>query len=109
MTAEVNNSRIIVEICPAGTDGCSNGSTPAKIQDGKIRIQEGLASEQLRVAVEEAASFKVLDFSTMKNAFLNFTDQGTCLRSDYFKARPILPISLSLIIFYVISPFRRLG
>ena len=76
MTAQVNNSRIIVEICPSATDGCSDGSEPAEVLDGKIRIQEGLASEKLKVAVKEAASFKVLDFTTMKDAFLNFTDQG---------------------------------
>jgi hypothetical protein len=46
------------------------------VLDGKIRVQEGLASEKLKVAVKAAASFKVLDFTTMKNAFLNFTDKG---------------------------------
>ena len=76
MTSQVNNSRIIVEICPSATEGCSDGSAPAKVLDGKIRVQEGLASEKLKVAVKAAASFKVLDFTTMKNAFLNFTDKG---------------------------------
>ncbi|GAX79191.1 hypothetical protein CEUSTIGMA_g6631.t1 [Chlamydomonas eustigma] len=76
MLPEVNKSRLTIEICPANTAGCSDGSTAAAVQDGKIRVQEGLMSAQLKVALEAASSFKVLQFTTMNNAFKNFTKES---------------------------------
>ncbi len=45
-------------------------------QDGKVRVQAGLLSEQWRVALRDVSSYKILEFSTMKDTFKNFTSTG---------------------------------
>ena len=46
------------------------------VQGGKVRIQEGLLSGKLLVALQNVAGVKVLQFSTMKNTFKNFTAEA---------------------------------
>lgn len=41
-----------------------------------MRVQAGLLSEQLRVALRNAEKHKVLEFTTMAGAFKNFTSTG---------------------------------
>ena len=75
MSSAVNNSRVTIELCASGDSKCSDGTTPAPLEGGsKIRIQQGLLSEKLKVALTHANKFKVLHFSTMANAFKNFTE-----------------------------------
>jgi hypothetical protein len=75
MTAAVNSSRVTIELCASGDSKCSDGTTPAPLEgDSKIRIQQGLLSEKLKVALTNADKFKVVHFSTMANAFKNFTE-----------------------------------
>lgn len=69
-------SRVTVEICAVGDAECSDGTAPAPVKGGKVRVQAGLLSEQLRVALREAQPYKVLEFTTMNNAFKNFTSAG---------------------------------
>ncbi|KAL6753317.1 nucleotide-diphospho-sugar transferase-domain-containing protein [Haematococcus lacustris] len=74
LPAAVRDSKVIIEICPSGTAGCSDGITPPVLQDGKLKVQEGLTSEKLISALAPAKVYKVLEFSTMAGAFKNFTD-----------------------------------
>ncbi len=46
-----------------------------------MRVQAGLLSEQLRVALRDVTSYKVLEFSTMNNSLKNFTSPGERARS----------------------------
>jgi hypothetical protein len=43
-------------------------------QDGRIKVQAGLPSDQLKIALTWANQAKILDFTTMKGAFTNFTN-----------------------------------
>mmetsp|Transcript_17364 Transcript_17364/g.37489 ORF Transcript_17364/g.37489 Transcript_17364/m.37489 type:complete len:686 (-) Transcript_17364:496-2553(-) len=72
----IKKNRVVVEICPPGTADCSDGKAPAPVKNGKVRVQAGLMSSQLKLALINTAEFKVLEFTTMNNAFKNFTDAG---------------------------------
>ena len=77
MTDAVNKSRVTIELCAPGDSKCSDGSSPAALEGGnKLRIQQGLLSENLKVALTNANSFKVLHFTSMSGAFKNFTNEG---------------------------------
>eukprot|EP00798_Chlamydomonas_sp_ICE-L_P025303 gene25303-10957_t len=73
MTPAVRDSKVVVEICPAGKAECSDGSAAAPVVAGRVKIQAGLLSEKLKTALGEASKFKVLEFSTMQGAMANFT------------------------------------
>lgn len=53
LPAAVNESRVVVEVCrplPAGEQpdtGCADGSSPARVAAGRVRIRSGLKSLQV--------------------------------------------------------------
>jgi hypothetical protein len=144
LPAAVNQTKVVVEMCPPGTQGCSDGKAPAVVEVGppgsscsgsggtlacmqpphwpsspqpalpgrlaralapaparhrparppapvpqgvapnqRVRVQQGLDSMQLAVALREVGSSRLLHFMSMKNAFAKFTDQAAQQR--FFK------------------------
>lgn len=72
LTPEVNNSRAIVEVCTHGNQSsdCSDGSSPAVLLDGRVRIQSGLTSDAIQAALSGVIGFKVLMFQGLsRHAF----------------------------------------
>ena len=63
-----------------GQDKPAYWSSHVQTQDGRVKIQAGLLSEQLRTALKATEGAKILDFSTMAGAFKNHTDPGGCSR-----------------------------
>lgn len=49
-------------------------------QDNRVKIQAGLPSHQMAIALGSVRHFKNLEFTTMAGAFTNFTEPGmACL------------------------------
>lgn len=65
----VNSSRIQIKICNETEPGCEDGSQPADIRDGIVRLRAGITDRQLAVALQDAKNVKILSFDSMGTAF----------------------------------------
>lgn len=74
--AEVRQGKVIVEVCAetAANYECSDGSAPAPLSHGRVKIRPNLDSAKLAVALSGVKSAKHFEFTTMTHAFKNFTD-----------------------------------
>ncbi|GFH21962.1 uncharacterized protein HaLaN_19354, partial [Haematococcus lacustris] len=76
MPAAVNNSRLLVELCSSGAEGCSDGSATPTVQAHRIKVQPGRNSDQLTTLLKAGASYKVLEFSNLASLWPPFSQEG---------------------------------
>jgi arabinosyltransferase len=71
MPAHVRDSAVVVEVCPEGNNAaCADGSAPAGVSDGVVRLRAGLTDKQIAAALGDvAAEFKVLRFRNVTGVF----------------------------------------
>eukprot|EP00882_Tetradesmus_deserticola_P016394 GHRQ01017508.1.p1 GENE.GHRQ01017508.1~~GHRQ01017508.1.p1 ORF type:complete len:452 (+),score=165.32 GHRQ01017508.1:1428-2783(+) len=70
---EIKESAINVILCAKGKGYCPEPDAPGTVEVNKIFLQENLLSEQIALTLSPVSHVQVLKFSTMQNAFGNFT------------------------------------
>uniref|UniRef100_A0A383W3X9 Nucleotide-diphospho-sugar transferase domain-containing protein n=1 Tax=Tetradesmus obliquus TaxID=3088 RepID=A0A383W3X9_TETOB len=76
----IKESAVNVVVCTKGKGYCPEPDAPGTVDGNKIFLQENLLSEQIKLTLSPVSHVQVLKFSTMQNAFGNFTQE-----QDYTK------------------------
>ncbi|CAL1373844.1 unnamed protein product [Linum trigynum] len=77
---QVKESWIDVQICQEGSHGCNASNTPP----GTLKFPRQSNEEMFRTTFDSFKDVKVIQFSSMQDTFLGFTDKG---REDKFRNR----------------------
>jgi len=92
LPAEVNNSRVSIEICENEDASCSGGTSPAAIHSGTIRLRSGLRDKEISTALEPVKGARIVHFKDLTgNAFGGFANH---VDGDKFEERTKVYTSL---------------
>lgn len=76
MPAAVREREVVVEVCAdAEAAGCADGSAPARVADGVVRLRGGLTDRQIAAVLGDVvAQYKVLRIRNVTGVFLQHED-----------------------------------
>ncbi|GMI95573.1 xyloglucanase 113 [Hibiscus trionum] len=79
---QVKDSRLDVQLCQEGTEDCHASSNTSR--PGLLRFPKNSTEETFKTVFSSFKDVKVIQFSSMQNAFLGFTDKA---REEKFRKR----------------------